>query len=165
MRGKGLKRNIIFWCRLLQWNCSLLTRATKVTYKNSPTPTHTHPQAWRHIVEENTIDSSPQRHNWHFKAYSEGDGDWGRLIEKAKEKWNILAFFWPSTLRIFRDGRNSLYSFSSPGLNLLFSSLPQYFGLSLTLPYPFTFSTLLPSCGFTTASSKFHSVIFILGHF
>lgn len=83
-----------------------------------------------------------------------------------------MAFFWPSALSLFQDGGNSLYSLSPPGLNLPFRSLPQYF--SLPLPpfpsYPFTFSTLLPPhllpcCGFTAASSKFHSVVFILGNF
>ncbi len=66
--------------------------------------------------EYKTIYSSPQRHTWHFKTYSERQ----RLMQvdreskkrNTKEKWNILAFFWPSALRVFQDGGNSLYSFS-----------------------------------------------------
>lgn len=87
---KGLERNIIFWCTPVKLLITNQSNKSKVqTFSNS----HTHPQARRHIIEENTIDSSPQRHNWHFKEYSEGDRDWGRLTEKVKEKWNVLAFF------------------------------------------------------------------------
>lgn len=128
----------------------------KKVHKTTPTHTYKHRQP---ITEEGTKQSAvAHRGTLDILKHTVRHTEAGR----KRGKWNILAFCWPSAHEtLYTPSPPRPQSASSPPSNT--SVFPS---LSSPLSHPIDFlNSPLPCCGFTPASSKFHSVILILANF
>lgn len=155
-------RNIIFWCATAT---QLITSQSNRIISNS----HTHQQNTdlteyrRGRMQNNLLWPTEARLACWKHTVREAETEAGRQRRQKGKKCNILTFFWLGALSVFQEEGKSLYSLSPQGLTLPPSSLLP--SLTLSLSHPVIFSTPPPLLWITPASSKFHLVIFILGHF